>query len=345
MKSVVLSRTYDPVTKQKGDIACVDLPIPEISNDDDVLIKIAYAAICGTDPKLLEGFLSKKLGSPLGHEVSGTIAKLGPKANKKGFKAGDRVIGNFYKTCGTCHFCRNGQEQFCRFPEAHIGTMAEYIVWRESQVFKIPDSVDLMDAALTEPFTIAVHAIEKLDMSIGARLAISGGGGIGLMLVQLAKISGASTVTLIEPVASKRTLGLQLGADYVIDPINENVVEAAGKITDGFMYNAIIESSGNASSAEICLKITSPGATLLYMSTYKTEYFLPLNLFEYCYHKELRIQGMYLAQTSFPRAVAMLPRINFKPLISKVYALDDCRQAYDDAISGKYVKLLFDCQK
>ena len=89
-----------------------------------------------------------------------------------------------------------------------VGAQAEYIVWSASQLYRLPDSVDLLDGTFAEPFNIALHAIEVADMKLGDRLAISGAGGIGLMLVQIAKISGASQVTVIEPVQSKRSLPL-----------------------------------------------------------------------------------------------------------------------------------------
>jgi (R,R)-butanediol dehydrogenase/meso-butanediol dehydrogenase/diacetyl reductase/L-iditol 2-dehydrogenase len=87
------------------------------------------------------------------------------------------------------------------------------------------------------------------------------------------------------------------------------------------------------------------GGTIVYFSMYDMGYNLPLNLFNYCYHKEITIKGMFLAQLVFERAVEMMVRINLRPLISKVYSLDECKQAYEDQMSGQYAKLVFDCQK
>lgn len=345
MKAVMLVKEYNRETGEIGEVDCLNVPAPELVSDDEVLIKVAYASICGSDPNFLKGSFPVKAPFPVGHELSGTIEKLGPKANKKGLKVGDRVTGNFYLTCGACYYCKNGMEQFCPNPDPKDGAQSQYVVWRESQVYKIPDSVSLLEATLAEPFAIAVHAIEISEMKIGARLAISGAGGIGLMLVQLAKISGASQVTVIEPVESKRKLALELGADYAIDPVNDDVVVKTGEITEGYGFDVVIESSGNAKAAETALQIAAKGAHLVYFSMYKVDYNLPLNLFKNCYHNEIRIQGMFLAQGSFPRAIAMLPRMNFKPLIDKVYSLDECKQAYSDQMSGKYAKLVFDCSK
>ncbi|HHV19902.1 MAG TPA: alcohol dehydrogenase catalytic domain-containing protein, partial [Thermoanaerobacterales bacterium] len=214
MKAVMLVKDYNPERGQLGEVDCLNVPVPKLVNDDDVLIKVAYASICGSDPNVLKGLFPDRAPCPIGHEVSGTIKELGPKAKKLGWKVGDRVTGNFYQTCGACDYCHNGMGQFCPNAVGKVGAQAEYIVWSASQLYRLPDSVDLLDGTFAEPFNIALHAIEVADMKLGDRLAISGAGGIGLMLVQLAKISGASQVTVIEPVRSKRELALELGADY-----------------------------------------------------------------------------------------------------------------------------------
>lgn len=345
MKAVMLVRAYNEETKERGEVACLDVPKPEIVHDDDVLIKVAYASVCGSDPHLLEGYFDLPIPSPCGHELSGTIEALGPGANKKGLKVGDKVTGNFYRTCGSCDYCLSGQSQFCEHAEGLGAAQAEYIVWHEDQVYKIPEGVSLLDAALTEPFNIAVRAVELADFRLGAHVAISGGGGIGLMMAQLLKRSGAGRVTVLEPMEGKRKRALEMGADYVLDPLDENIEKQVLELTGGKGFDAIIESSGNGPAARKTLDYAARGAHLVFMSMYRKDYEMSMNLLEYTYRKELRIQGMYLAQESFPRAVNMLPQMNFNPVIEKIYSLDECSQAYADQKSGKYAKLVFDCSK
>ena len=165
----------------RGEVGVVDFPKPEIG-PEDVLIKVAYCSICGSDPHIMSGLIPLTLPYGLGHEVSGTIAELGPKATIKGLKVGDRVAGNFGEVCGVCYYCRNGQEQFCnRTVETMRPGMAEYVRWHEQQVYRIPDSVSLEEACLTEPVAIAMRAIERADIRVGAKVAVSGAGGIGLL--------------------------------------------------------------------------------------------------------------------------------------------------------------------
>lgn len=165
-----------------------------------------------------------------------------------------------------------------------------------------------------------------------------------MMLVQLAKMCGASSVTLIEPVEKKRVIAEQLGADYTICP-GKDMVDEVHEITGGRYFDVVFESSGNARAAESCLQIAGYGCHIVYFSMYPKNYCLPFNLLENCYHKEIRIQGMYLAQGTFSRAISLLPRINMKPLISSVYSLDECKLAFEEAMSGRSIKVLFDCWK
>ena len=341
----MLVRAYNEETKERGEVACLEVPKPELKNPDDVLIKVAYASVCGSDPHLLEGYFDLPIPSPCGHELSGIVEALGPEANKKGLKVGDHVTGNFYRTCGCCDDCLSGQPQFCQHAEGLGAAQAEYIVWHEDQVYKIPDGVSLLDAALTEPFNIAVRAVELADFRMGAHVAVSGGGGIGLMMTQLLKRGGAGRVTVLEPQEGKRERALEMGADYVMNPLDEDIEEQVLKVTGGKGFDAIIESSGNGPAARKTLDFAARGAHLVFMSMYRRDYEMSMNLLEYTYRKELRIQGMYLAQESFPRAVKMLPQMNFKPVIEKLYSLDECSQAYADQKSGKYAKLVFDCSR
>ena len=343
MKAVLVVKDFNPQTGEPGEVDCLEVPTPEPVKDDDVLIKVAYASICGSDPNVLKGLFPDRAPCPIGHEMAGTIADLGPRAKELGWWVGDRITGNFFQSCGACEYCHDNMGQFCPEAVGKVGTQAEYIVWSASQLYRLPDSVDLLTGTLSEPFNIALHAIETADMKLGARVAISGGGGIGLMLVQLARLAGASEVTIFEPVQSKRELALALGADHAVDPVGGDAIAETAEITGGRGFNAVLEASGNPKAAETAIKIADKQGHIVYFAMYPKEYELPVNLYQHCYHNELRIQGMFLGQYSFARSVAMLPRVNLKPLIEKIYPLEECKQAYADQMSGKYVKLVFDC--
>ncbi|HCX64407.1 MAG TPA: alcohol dehydrogenase, partial [Eubacteriaceae bacterium] len=166
---------------EKGKVGVIEMDEQPLG-EEDVRIKVAYCAICGSDPHLVEGIFGWEPPFGMGHELSGVIVEVGKKATRKGLKVGDRVAGNFLKFCGTCYYCQNGQQQFCEnADESNNPGMAESIVWHESQVYKLPDSVTLKEGCLLEPVSIAVRMMDKVEPKFGRRVLISGGGPIGLL--------------------------------------------------------------------------------------------------------------------------------------------------------------------
>lgn len=121
-----------------------------------------------------------------GHELSGVIDKVGPKAEALGYHVGDKVIAQLRKYCYACDNCRSGHENLCSHVQFCMNGFAEYAVYHVTQVHKLPENYDLETAALIEPLTIALAAAEQAHISYGKSVAIMGAGGIGLMLVQLA---------------------------------------------------------------------------------------------------------------------------------------------------------------
>jgi (R,R)-butanediol dehydrogenase/meso-butanediol dehydrogenase/diacetyl reductase/L-iditol 2-dehydrogenase len=323
----------------------VDIP-EQVLGDEDVKIKVAYCAICGSDPHLVENIFGWEAPFGLGHEVSGVVVELGKKATKKGLKVGDRVGGNFLKFCGTCYYCQNGQQQFCENGgEYNRPGMSEYIVWHESQIYKLPDNVSLKKGCLLEPVSIAVRMMDKVEMKIGQRVAICGGGPIGLLGLQAIKMYGASALTLIEPIAERRDLAIKFGADHVIDPIKENVVEASMEITDGRGFDVVIDCSGSPKAVGALSQITARGGKLIYGAMYPNDFEMPFNLYQYCYFNEITVTGFYVAPYAFPRAMQIMSRFQLDDFVSKVYSIDDAEEAFNMQITGMYPKILIRCNE
>ncbi|MCG7336290.1 alcohol dehydrogenase catalytic domain-containing protein [Sporosarcina sp. ACRSM] len=341
--AVKIGSLKDPDEKTRGRVDIIDLPEQEVG-DEDVKIKIAYCSICGSDPHLVEGVFGWNPPFGLGHEVSGIIIELGPNATKKGLQVGDRVAGNFIKFCGTCYYCLNGQEQFCEnLHDYNRPGMSESVVWHESQVWKVPDEVPLEEACLLEPVAIAVRTVDKTNIKVGQRVAISGGGPIGLLTLQMFKKFGATSLTLIEPIEDRRNLAIEFGAEHVIDPTEEDVVKKAKKITEGRGFDVVIEASGSPKAAMAAADIAARGGTVLYTAMFPVDYEMPLNLYEKCYFQELTISGIFVAPYAFPRALQMLPKLNLRPFTQKIFPLDRGVDAFDAHMSGKYPKVLIKC--
>lgn len=349
MKTVFVTKTgslLDPDESQRAVLEVLDVPEKQIEHDETVKIKVGYCAICGSDPHSIAGAFNRPLPLGLGHEVSGVIVELGKKATKKGFKVGDRVAGNFLRPCGTCDYCRNKQEQFCNFKgEFQCPGMAEYITWHESQLYKLPDSISLREGCLMEPISVAVRIADKTNIEIGARVAISGGGPIGLLALQLMKMYGATSLTLIEPIEARRQLAKEMGAEYTIDPIKGDLLKEAMEITDGLGYDVVIEISGVPGSAIAMAPIAACGGMIVFGAMYPNDYEMPLNMADVFYRRELTMTGMLLSPYTFPRTNRLLTSLDLDAFTQKYFYIDDATEAFETHLSGKYPKVLILCNK
>jgi len=326
----------------KPGVKVIDIPEPQLQNPDDVRIKMAYSSVCGSDLHIAAGEYDLPEGFPMGHEGAGTVVELGPEAKTKGLKVGDKVTFYFNKYCGKCHYCRNGKENFCTDVKMVVGAMSEYFVVSEQQVYLLDSNANLAEAALIEPISVCMHGLDLCKIKSGTSVAISGGGGIGQITMQLAKLAGASNVTMIEPITWKRDIALENGADYVIDPINEDVCARVAEITDGYMFDAVIECSGAAAAVKTAYDITGRGGTLEYLATYRSGVNMESIDMVSAFNKEATIiSGVYQSPYVLERSAKIYKRLNLSPLIQNVYSLADGEKAFENQRNGKSLKSLY----
>jgi 2-desacetyl-2-hydroxyethyl bacteriochlorophyllide A dehydrogenase len=337
------------VMVEGGGLEVRDMPEPPEPGLDQVKVKIAYCGICGSELHSLDPDYTSRPsvfgrppgGGPMGpriggHEASGTVVAVGP--NVQGIAVGDRVGMNFRTPCGTCYYCRNMQEHFCERVIPATGSYAEYAMYHPNAVYKLPDDVSLEVGALLEPVTVAVHTVDIADIHPGCTLAIMGGGPIGMLVLEVAKIAGAAKIMMSEPVESRRKLAEQLGATVTIDPLNENVEEMTAKMTEGRGFDRVIDASGKIAVAKQCLTIAGRGATVVWAAMYPTgmEVGVPPSDM---YIKELTIKGVFISPYSFPRSINLLTELDLEPLIS-IRPIEEIDQAFRDLLAGKGMKVL-----
>ena len=338
-----IGRLNDPDESKRGEVDVLEYPIPE-PGEREVRIKVAYCAICGSDPHVIDGIFGWEPPFGLGHEISGVIEKVGPGC-KTDVKVGDRVAGNFLDFCGACYWCKNGQQQFCpNIPEGNFG-FSEYVIWNENQVIKLPDDMPLKKGCLLEPTSIGVRASDVLNLKVGSRVFVNGGGPIGLILLQVFRLHGGVSLTLSEPVAERRELALKYGADYVINPFEENLEDAANRITGGLGFDAVLDATGSTKAIEGLPPIVAKGGTLLFVGQYPNDYNFPLNLSKYCYLNEITFKGFFVAPYTFERAAQILPKMQFDEFMEKVYYIDDAKEAFAMHATSKYPKIIINCNK
>lgn len=310
----------------KNDLRVEEIPTPK-AGPGQVLIRVHACGICGTDVHIYEGdegAAKSPAGTVLGHEFAGEVVTVGEGVTR--VKAGDRVCVDPNKLCGKCGYCQSGLGHFCE-DMVGIGTttnggFAEYCVVPEEQAYRIGDTLSFEEAAMAEPVACCLHGIDMCEIQPGDTVAVFGMGMIGLLMIQLARISGAAKVIAIEPVEVKRRQALLLGADIVIDPIRENVNEvlADGGIT---RINTVIECVGRIDSMKQAIEIAGKKSVVMLFGLTKPEAELPIKPFE-LFKKEIVIKASFINPYTQKRAVALIESgsIDVKSMIDKTAQLE-----------------------
>ena len=293
---------------KKGDLRVQEMPTPT-PQADEVLIKVMACGICGTDVHIFhgdEGAAATPAGTVLGHEFSGVITAVGSDVTE--FAPGDRVCVDPNKLCNDCYYCKSGIGHFCEHMTG-IGTtvhggFSEYCAVPQSQVYRIPDNATYDMAAMTEPVACCVHGIDMCNISCGDTVAIIGGGMIGLIMLQLAKLSGAAKLILIEPVEEKRAAAKKLGADLCIDPMNENVEDVLSKNNVG-RIQVVIECVGKIATIQQAIAIAGKKSIVMMFGLTAPNVELPIKPFE-LFKKEIVLKASYINPYTQKRALDLI---------------------------------------
>src|SRR5271165_733359 len=203
----------------KEDHKIEKVPIPRVG-DGEVLVKVQVALTCGTDLKVYQrGYHARMIVPPalFGHELAGVIEEVGP--NVKGFRKGMRVVALNSAPCGTCFYCSKHQENLCQDLLFNNGAYAEYIrIPRrivETNMLAIPKDVSYEEAAMVEPLGCVLRGLHETKLEIGDTVAVIGAGPIGLMFVQVAKLTGSNVISVVKHDA-QATAALKMGADSTV---------------------------------------------------------------------------------------------------------------------------------
>ena len=258
------------------------VPIYE-PGEDEVLIKVAYAAICPWDVRAFSG-LSSSVAFPrvLGHEVSGTVAAIGKKV--KSFEVGQHVCPDMIVKCGVCKACRSGLANRCRRPtfQQFRGGYADYVCLPEKNIFALKPGTSLKAAALMEPLACVTRGQTLLDLYPGQFELVVGAGPIGLMHMQVAKTFGAQVI-VSDPINERLAKAKELGADWVINPNEADLPKLIKDVSDNWGADSIVVTVGSARLVEQMLPLLAPGGKLnIFAGIYpKDELHIDPNLIHY----------------------------------------------------------------
>jgi threonine dehydrogenase-like Zn-dependent dehydrogenase len=235
----------------KWKLVIKDVPRP-VPKKDEVLIKVHYCGICGSDIHRYRW--GATLG--IGHEFSGEIVELGSAVT--GLQLGDRVSVEPHHSCGVCYWCRQGAEiglceEFYSGIEQYEGAFRTYVKAKNYQVHILPDEVSYEHAAMIEPTTIALHAVRLSEMKEGAVVAVLGLGPIGQLVVRVARALGAKEIYATEASQSRIDLARDV-ADEVINVNDTNPVDRILELTDGRGPDIVFECAGTVETSQQSLK-------------------------------------------------------------------------------------------
>ena len=327
-----------------NDIRIEEHEMPTVG-ETDVLIKVKACGVCGTDVHIFHGDKGAADVTPptiLGHEFSGIVTEVG--SCVRNFKPGDRVCVDPNKYCGQCDPCRNGLVHFCEnmtgYGTTTNGGFAEYCAVDERQLYKLDQGIGYVAGAMTEPLACCLHGIDMCGIKPGSHVLIIGAGMIGLLIMQLAKLSGAAKVAVMELAEEKIMQARHLGADLVIDPASCNPAEALANA--GFSrIDTVIECVGKTQTISQAIDLAGYKATVMMFGLTAPDDVLNLKPFD-VFRKELTLKASYINPCTCGRALDLINNecIDVTSMIAEVCGLEKLPQILADPAlraRGKYV--------
>lgn len=328
----------------KNDIRIETISIPEIKADE-VLIQVAFCGVCGTDVHIFGGDKGCAEVHPpivLGHEFAGTVVAVG--TDVKDRKVGDRVDVDPNVLCEACEYCLSGKGHFCRHMTG-IGTMtnggfAEYVAVPVKQTHLLSEQTSLLAASMTEPLACCLHGIDMCGIKPGDRVMVIGAGMIGLLMLQLSRLSGAAFVAVSEPAAAKRESAKALGADFCLDPMALPAEEFERQCRS-YNFNCVIECAGLPKTIEQAVRIAGNRATVMMFGLTGPDATVSLKPYE-IFAKELTLRSSYINPYTQARALALIEsgRVDVISMMCDPIALEELPDVLADTslrAKGKFV--------
>ena len=331
-------------------LAIVDFPTPAIA-DDEVLVRIHACGICGSDFHGWDGSSGRRQ-APLimGHEASGEIVATGPRVEK--WHAGDRVTFDSTIYCGVCHFCCQGQINLCENRRVvgvspteykQHGAFAEFVAVPSRILYRLPDTLPFDQAAMIEPVSIAVHAVQRITIAATDTVVVVGSGMIGLLIVQALRWAGAKRIVAVDLAENRLTLARRLGATHTFNPSTSDVAGEVARLTEGLGADAAFEVVGLTPTVNLAIAVLKRSGSCVLVGNLspKTQDF-PLHA---VVTKEITVTGTCSSAGEYPLCLDLIARgvIDVKPMIETVAPLDDGAAWFEKLSAkdgGKYMKVI-----
>ncbi|XP_047097424.1 D-arabinitol dehydrogenase 1-like [Schistocerca piceifrons] len=330
-------------------LSLVTEKVPSVK-ENEVLVKVAYAGVCGTDLHIVEGsFPCTDQPVILGHEFSGTVTAVGSKVTN--VKVGDKVAVDPNSGCNTCGPCSGGQYHYCSAGGINStigiycnGGWAQYCTAPDTQVYKLPDNIALEQGALTEPISCLSHGWDRVQpIPVGSSILITGAGIIGNLWACLLHVQGHRKVTISEPLESRRKIAEKLGTGFqVVSPAE--LKEQKEKDPE-LGFDVAIECSGNGRAMEDALWMLNCGGKLCVFGVASPDTRVSVSPY-HLYKQEITIIAVNINPFSFPKALGFIDSmgtryLEYEKLGIKTFPLKQHKEALEELKKGSIAKAIF----
>lgn len=290
------------VVHAREDIRFEDIEKP-VPGEGQVLIKVKYTGICGSDIPRVNGDACHFFPNVLGHEFSGTVEEVGE--GVASLKAGDRVAGVPLIPCMKCEDCQKGNYSLCKnysfIGSREFGSFAEYVVVPEKNAVKFEEEVSFEQGAFFEPATVALHGLKRVPYEGGKTVAVLGGGTIGMFVMQWAKIFGAAQAVVFDIEPSRLELGKRLGATAGINTLEKDFMDQAMELTEGRGFDYVFETAGNTITMKMAFELAANKANVCFVGTPTKDLSFSVKEWENMNRKEFTLTGSWMSYSApFP---------------------------------------------
>lgn len=345
------------------EIADVDIDAPE---DQEVLVEVRAVGLCHSDLHVADGRVPFPLPVVLGHEVSGVVVRVGEAVSK--LHPGDHVVGSLLQWCGSCRACHDGRSYECTSPSATLrdpsarprltwngglpltqgyglGGFAEFVVVHENQLARVRDEVPFPQAALLGCGVITGlgAVVNTAQVRPAETVVVIGTGGVGLNVVAGARLSGASRIIAVEPLAPQRELAREFGATDTIDPDSPGAEDAVLSATDGGADH-VFEVVGSAATSEQALRLARRGGAVYLIGLHRPGSTIAIDAQEALIRGQKRLRGVSMGSSVLDRDIPRFAelylqgRLDLDRLVAREVGLDEIDDAYAALRGGQVAR-------
>jgi threonine 3-dehydrogenase len=314
---------------------------------NDVLIRVRYTGICGTDVHIYnwDEWAQKTIPVPMaiGHEFVGQIVEVG--SNVSDFYPGDIVSGEGHVVCGRCRNCLAGRRHLCAHTHGvgvnRPGAFAEFIALPMTNIWRHDSKIDQEVAAIFDPFGNAVHTALSFPV-LGEDVLITGAGPIGIMAIPVVRHAGARHVVVTDMNPFRLELASRMGATLAIDPAKTSLADVQKQLGMQEGFDVGLEMSGNPQALRDMIANMSHGGKIAVLGIPSKDVTLDLRAVIFDMITIKGIYGREMYETWYKMSVMLESGVDITPVITHRFAYSDFQKGFDAMISGQAAKVILD---